>query len=66
MKIERASVCLLVLLVAGTALRFVGFSRGSSDFVLPEDRTAGHETAFYAFHPDEISPLDGALRDIVL
>jgi len=65
-KIERASACLLVLLVAGTALRSVGFTRGSSDFVLPEDRTAGHETAFYAFHPDEISLLDGALRDIDL
>jgi tetratricopeptide (TPR) repeat protein len=65
-KIERASTCLLVLLVAGMALRSVGFSRGVSDFVLPEDRAAGNETAFYAFHPDEISLLNAALRDIDL
>jgi tetratricopeptide (TPR) repeat protein len=65
-KIERASTCLLILLVAGMALRSVGFSRGVSDFVLPEDRAAGHETAFYAFHPDEISLLNAALRDIDL
>ena len=57
---------MLVLLLAGLALRSVGFSRGTSDFVLPEERSAGDEPAFYGFHPDEISLLDASLRDIDL
>jgi tetratricopeptide (TPR) repeat protein len=65
-KIDRASALLLLLLLAGTALRSVGFSRGASDFVLPEEAAAEDQQAFYAFHPDEISLLDAALRDIDL
>ncbi len=66
MKIDRASTLLLVLLLAGLALRSVGFTRGTSDFVLPEERSVGDEPAFYGFHPDEISLLDASLRDIDL
>ena len=66
MKIGRASVCLGILLLVGLALRVVGITRGASDFVLPEDRSAGQVTAFYAFHPDEISLINGALKDFDL
>jgi len=66
MKIERASAYLLVVLLAGLALRSVGFTRGSSDFVLPNNGDIRHETTFYAFHPDEISLIDGALKEFDL
>ena len=65
-KIDRAAAVLGLVLVAGMALRSVGFTRGTSDFVLPEESADGQGQAFYAFHPDEISLLDGALRDIDL
>lgn len=66
MKIDLFRGCALAVLLAGLALRVVGWDRGASDFVLPEHSAAGEEQAFYAFHPDEISLLDAALRDIDL
>lgn len=53
-------------MLAGMALRSVGCTRGTSDFVLPEGQAAGYETAFYAFHPDEVSLINGALKEFDL
>ena len=47
----RAALVLCLLL--GVGLRFVGLTRGTSDFVLPEASNEGVNSAFYAFHPDE-------------
>jgi tetratricopeptide (TPR) repeat protein len=66
LKFERTSLILAAVLLVGLGFRAVGLDRGTSDFVLPEERAAGHEVAFYAFHPDEISLIDGALGDIEL
>ena len=54
-------VCLVVLLVAGAAVRSVGLSRGYNDFVLPE-RTGTHE--YYHFNPDEATLIRAALAPL--
>lgn len=66
MKIDRVRSCAIILLLSGLALRAVGWDRGASDFVLPEHKAEDQAQAFYAFHPDEISLLNAALRDIDL
>lgn len=55
-----------LVFVAGIALRAVGFTRGASDFVLPEDEARGYHTAFYTFHPDELTIVESALQPIDL
>jgi len=44
---------LLLALALGFYTRFTGLSRGTSDFVSPEESRQGLRTAFYHFHPDE-------------
>lgn len=46
----------------GAGLRFVGLNRDVVDFVLPGHASAVDGTAFYRFHPDEHSVVDGARR----
>ncbi len=53
---------LLVVLVLGCALRFVGLTRGSSDFVLPEQARTGVGEVYYQFHPDEETLVRAALK----
>ncbi|MFH1566832.1 MAG: hypothetical protein ABIL09_02460, partial [Gemmatimonadota bacterium] len=50
------------VLILGVVLRWVGLTRGSSDFVLPEQRRAGVSRAFYTFHPDERTLLQAAVE----
>ena len=56
----------LVCMVAGCVLRFAGLTRGSSDFVLPEQARRGETTAFYYFHPDEQLVIGAALQPLDL
>lgn len=49
----RPAVCVAAAIALGCVLRFVGLTRGQSDFVLPEAAAAGRTEAFYNFHPDE-------------
>lgn len=55
----------VVLLVVGVLLmasmRFVGLTRGASDFVLPEAQQQAAASAFYTFHPDEDTLIRAAL-----
>lgn len=53
-------------LVVGSALRLTGFTRGVSDFVLPEHERPGMAFQFYHFHPDEKTLVDAALRPVDL
>ncbi|MFH1572296.1 MAG: glycosyltransferase family 39 protein [Gemmatimonadota bacterium] len=57
-----AWVCFLLCLCLGAALRLTGFTRGSSDYLLPEAARQGAVSAFYHFHPDEEMILQAALR----
>ena len=60
---RRAFVLILVLcLVMGSYLRLVGWTRGTSDFLLPEDARAGVKQTFYQFHPDEETLVRKALE----
>ena len=59
-------ILLLVIIVAGFSLRAAGFTRGDTDFVLPEDRAKGYESSFHSFHPDELTLIESALRPIDL
>ena len=63
-KLRVPAVCLILCLVLGFALRFVGLTRGDSSFVpAGPDRAAG-EDAFYHFHPDEATLVQTALRPV--
>ncbi len=63
-KLRVPAVCLILCLVLGGALRFVGLTRGDSSFVpAGPDRAAG-EDAFYHFHPDETTLVQTALRPV--
>ncbi|MDB4698669.1 hypothetical protein OAF45_00835, partial [Candidatus Latescibacteria bacterium] len=53
---------LLVCMVLAAWLRFDGLTRGTSDFVLPEQTQVGAETVFYNFHPDEETLVRAVLR----
>ena len=63
-KVGIPTLCLILCLVLGFSLRFVGLTRGDSSFV-PEgpDRTT-EERAFYQFHPDETTIVGTALKPI--
>ena len=58
-KLNGSLICLIACLVLGIATRFVGLTRGESDFTLPE--LAGHSSTFYHFHPDESTLVNSAL-----
>ena len=60
-KTNRLTFCVSICLLLGCCLRFVGLTRGSSDFVLPSQARMGQETAFYHFHPDEAALIQAAL-----
>lgn len=47
-------------------MRLVGLTRGASDFVPTEQRSAGKTEAFYAFHPDERMVIQAALAPLRL
>lgn len=47
-------------MIAGLAVRAIGFDRDNVDFVLPEHGDV--DTSFYRFHPDEHSVVSSALR----
>ena len=49
-----------IALIAGW-VRFVGLTRGTSDFVLSEASNGGVNSAFYTFHPDEQTLINAAL-----
>jgi len=53
---------LLACMVLAAWLRFDGLTRGTSDFVLPEQTQVGVETVFYNFHPDEETLVRAVLR----
>jgi len=65
-KRDRYRACFIVCLLAGGVLRFAGLTRGTSDFVLPEQAREGVEEAFYHFHPDENLVVGAALEPIDL
>lgn len=52
-KWDRWHILLFACLVLGAGLRLVGLTRGTSDFILSEERRGGADEAFYTFHPDE-------------
>ena len=56
----------LICIAVGCALRFVGLTRGTSDFVLPEQARQGETTSFYHFHPDEQLVVGAALQPVDL
>ena len=60
--VNRPIVLALACLVLGCALRFVGLTRGTSDFVLPSPARTGSGEAFYNFHPDEETLVRAALQ----
>ena len=61
-KVNWSILCLLVVLALGCVLRFVGLTRGGSDFVLPEQARTGVGEVYYQFHPDEETLVRAALK----
>lgn len=56
------SYCVILCIILGCSLRFVGLTRGDSSFVL--DGASQSEKAFYHFHPDETALIQAALDPI--
>ena len=56
------SYCVILCLILGCSLRFVGLTRGDSSFVL--DGSGQSERAFYHFHPDETALIQAAIDPI--
>ncbi|MEE2657490.1 MAG: glycosyltransferase family 39 protein [Candidatus Latescibacterota bacterium] len=46
-------LALLSVLLLATGLRLVGWQRGDTDFLKPEQARSGLQRAFHSFHPDE-------------
>ena len=61
-KVHWSILCLLAVLILGCVLRFVGLTRGGSDFVLPEQARTGVGEVYYQFHPDEETLVRAALK----
>ncbi len=59
---SRYRLFLLFLLALAFYTRFVGLTRGESDFVSSEERALGLSTSFHAFHPDEQTLARAALE----
>ena len=58
----KISHCVILCIVLGCSLRFVGLTRGDSSFVL--DKSGQSERAFYHFHPDETALIQAAIDPI--
>ena len=58
----KISHCVILCIILGCSLRFVGLTRGDSSFVL--DGSSQSERAFYHFHPDETALIQAALDPI--
>ena len=56
------SYCVILCIILGCSLRFVGLTRGDSSFVL--DGSDQSERAFYHFHPDETALIQAAIDPI--
>ena len=56
------SYCVILCLILGCSLRFVGLTRGDSSFVL--DGSGQSERAFYHFHPDETALIQATIDPI--
>ena len=56
------SYCVILCIILGCSLRFVGLTRGDSSFVI--DGPDQSEKAFYHFHPDETALIQAALDPI--
>ena len=63
-RIPVSTLCLVICLVLGCALRFAGLTRGDSFFVLPGPDQSAAGRAFYHFHPDETTLVQAALNPI--
>ncbi len=63
-RIRVSTLCLVICLVLGCALRFAGLTRGDSSFVLPGPNQSTGDRAFYHFHPDETTLVQAALGPI--
>lgn len=62
--IKLPTLCVILVLVLGCSLRFVGLTRGDSSFVMNGSDRSENGTAFYHFHPDEITVIQSALGPI--
>ena len=58
----KISHCVILCIILGCSLRFVGLTRGDSSFVL--DKSGQSESAFYHFHPDETALIQAATNPI--
>ena len=58
----KISHCVILCIILGCSLRFVGLTRGDSSFVI--DGASQSEKAFYHFHPDETALIQAALDPI--
>ena len=58
----KISYCVILCIILGCSLRFVGLTRGDSSFVI--DGASQYERAFYHFHPDETALIQAALDPI--
>lgn len=58
------TLCLILCLLLGFSLRFVGLTRGDSSFVPEGTSHTTEERAFYQFHPDETTIVRTALKPI--
>ena len=58
----KISHCVILCLILGCSLRFVGLTRGDSSFVI--DGASQSEKAFYHFHPDETALIQAAIDPI--
>ena len=58
----KISYCVILCIILGCSLRFVGLTRGDSSFVI--DGASQSERAFYHFHPDETALIQAALDPI--
>lgn len=58
----KISYCVILCIILGCSLRFVGLTRGDSSFVL--DGASQSEKAFYHFHPDETALIQAAIDPI--
>ena len=63
-KLGVTTVCLILCLVLGFSLRFVGLTRGDSSFVPSAPDHTSDERAFHHFHPDETTLVQTALKPI--
>ncbi|MYD60206.1 MAG: phospholipid carrier-dependent glycosyltransferase [Gemmatimonadetes bacterium] len=58
----KLSHCVVLCIILGCSLRFVGLTRGDSSFVI--DGSSQSESAFYHFHPDETALIQAAIDPI--